>query len=117
MKYSYDFEADALYIEIVEDGAIDRQIEFEDGVIVDVAPDGTAVGIDVMAPNAGWQWRPIVARFDLRTEDAEMLSHLARATSWCRSPSGDMHQGNDAAQAIREEHSTPYRGGLGVLVA
>ena len=49
MIYSYDPTADALYVSVSSD-VIDHQVELTDGVITDIAVDGSLVGIDVMHP-------------------------------------------------------------------
>lgn len=45
----YDREADALYIQL-RDGEVARTIEVDDSRILDLADDGTVVGIEVLYP-------------------------------------------------------------------
>ena len=47
MRWTFDFSARALYVYLNEDLPVDRQIEVS-GMIVDVAADGTPVGIECL---------------------------------------------------------------------
>lgn len=76
MNYTYDPEADALYIQ-VQPVDVDHQSELADGVIVDVASDGSLVGIDVMAPSTGWDPEGAITRFELADADAALVRTLA----------------------------------------
>lgn len=81
MNYSYDPEADALYI-CVQSAKVDRQFEMGDGVIVDLALDGSLIGIDVMDPSAGWDAHEVIATHHLAGTEADLLRSLAAVRSW-----------------------------------
>ncbi len=88
MNYTYDPESDALYVALAE-GTVDRTVELDDGVVVDVAQDGTALGIDVMVPSRGWSPEQLARQFGLEEsgkEFLEMLSHVGWARLDARTP-------------------------------
>jgi len=58
MNYSYNAQADALYIQVTDSQRVDHTQELADGVVVDLAVDGTLLGIDVMAASCGWMRTP-----------------------------------------------------------
>ncbi len=61
-KYTYDPEANALYI-YVRDAEIMSQREYSKDIILDLGFDGTLVGIEALDPNADLQ--PLVKDFGL----------------------------------------------------
>jgi len=61
-KYTYDPEANALYIHVRAD-KIASQREYSQDIIVDLAFDGSVVGIEVLDPNADLQ--PVVKEYGL----------------------------------------------------
>lgn len=82
MNYIYDPEADALYVSLIE-GTVNHTVELDDGVVVDVAEDGTALGIDVMVPSGGWSADQIVSQFALG-ESAKGFLELLAHVGWPR---------------------------------
>lgn len=53
--YTYDEEADALYISLVPQTEIqiDRTVALSERLHVDVGPDGRPVGIEILYPSTG----------------------------------------------------------------
>jgi uncharacterized protein YuzE len=102
MNYIYDPEADALYIEL-SDAACFHQMETPDGVILDVAADGSLVGIDVMVPSSGWDPEEIINVYKISEPDAQLLRHLAALRTWTplRGPaSGNQTTGGHAERLL-----------------
>jgi uncharacterized protein YuzE len=81
MNYTYDAEADALYVSVTA-APIHGQVERADGVIVDVDDAGQAVGFDVMNPDAGWDADGLARDYRLPNADEMMLLALRRVRSW-----------------------------------
>lgn len=81
MNYSYDADADALYIRVRE-VLIDHQVEMSDGVVLDVASDGRLVGIDVMDPSADWDVASIISSHQLEPSEVDLLASLGSYRSW-----------------------------------
>jgi uncharacterized protein YuzE len=66
--YTYDEEADALYILLVpeEDAAIAKTVEIDSRVHVDLGVEGEVVGVEVLYPgNGGFDPTPVNKRFGL----------------------------------------------------
>lgn len=78
MNWSFDTSADALYVGFTN-GPIESQVEMPDGVVVDVAADGRAVGIEVIHPAAGWDVQAVIDRFPLDSKQVESLVTLLHA--------------------------------------
>lgn len=54
--YTYDEEADALYILIASDDeetVIGKTVELAENLHVDLAPDGSVVGVEILYPTHG----------------------------------------------------------------
>jgi len=53
--YTYDEEADALYISLVPQAElrIDQTVELNERLHVDMGPDGRPVGIEILYPSKG----------------------------------------------------------------
>jgi uncharacterized protein YuzE len=52
MDVSYDRAADAAYIGFTRDAAV-RQVQLDDGRVLDYAADGTLVGVEILSPSRG----------------------------------------------------------------
>jgi uncharacterized protein YuzE len=76
MRWTYSSDADALYISIAS-GPIARTVELDPGTQVDVAADGSVVGIEILAPSRRWPLDRLVEDFAISPDDELML----RATS------------------------------------
>lgn len=66
--YTYDEEVDALYILLTRDdeAAIDRTIEASDRLHIDIGPDGSVVGVEILYPGMGpVDLDPIKQRFGI----------------------------------------------------
>jgi uncharacterized protein YuzE len=50
MKWTFDIEANALYVSLTDD-ATDRQIDLSGGVVVDVSLNGTPTGVEILNPH------------------------------------------------------------------
>lgn len=82
INYTYDSVPDALYVSLAQ-GTVDHTVELDDGVVVDVAQDGTALGIDVMVPSRGWSAEQVATQFGLEDSGKEFLQMLAHV-GWPR---------------------------------
>jgi uncharacterized protein YuzE len=78
MRATYDAEADALYIDINKNLALDRTIEIDDDRNVDIDADGSVVGIEVISPSYGFSLNDIIEKFDLEAFRSELKEIEAR---------------------------------------
>jgi len=81
MNYSYNPEADALYVQVIDGRHIDHTEELPDGIVADLAADGALLGIDVMAASHGWDTSALLEQFPLDERDADFLGQLS-LISW-----------------------------------
>lgn len=65
MHYSYDPQADALYIYLRDDAPISETVQVDDRRNVDLDDQGQAVGIEVLSPGSSFQIQDLISRFDL----------------------------------------------------
>jgi uncharacterized protein YuzE len=65
MRFTYDDEADALYIYLHEGDAIDRSIVVDDDRTVDVDAHGWAIGTEVLRASARVELKDIAVHFHL----------------------------------------------------
>lgn len=72
ISQSYDFDADALYIEL-NDRQVARTVQVDAGTLVDLDLDGNAVGIEVIQPQRSWPLDEILSRFAITEDDAREL--------------------------------------------
>lgn len=79
MRYTYDDEADALYVRLVEDVEPVRSVVVDDDRAVDMDEEDRVVGIEVLGASESVQLQDLIARFSL---DAfgEHLKKLEQAT-------------------------------------
>jgi uncharacterized protein YuzE len=73
MLVTYDSSADALYIYLRRDAEVTRSVLVDDGRVVDFDESGKVVGIEVLAPSAGFELEDIIERFDLHGLRDELL--------------------------------------------
>lgn len=78
MRYTYDDEADALYIRLVEEADRARSIVVDDDRVVDLDESGRAVGIEVLGASEGVRLQDLIQRFSL-DEFGAHLESLERA--------------------------------------
>lgn len=76
MRFRYSEVDDVLYIEVRE-GRSDRQVQLDQGTLVDIDAEGRLIGIEVIAPDAGWPAEEILRRFPLDPDDATYVRELA----------------------------------------
>ena len=75
MNFSYDYSADALYIELT--GSIVAQThQIDAGTMVDVDNFGKVVGIEVLQPARDWPLEEIKARFEFSKNEKAILDSL-----------------------------------------
>ena len=72
MRYTYDDEADALYVSLIEGADVARSVVVDEGRSVDLGADGSAVGIEVLGASAGVAVLDLVNRFDLGAHVAHL---------------------------------------------
>ncbi|MGH2739189.1 MAG: DUF2283 domain-containing protein [Actinomycetota bacterium] len=65
MRYTYDDEADALYIHIDEKARPARSIIVDEDRTVDVDEGGRAVGVELVGVSEGVRLRDLIERFAL----------------------------------------------------
>lgn len=75
MIFSYDDNADSLYIDIT-DSPVARSRQFDEGTIVDLDESGEVVGIEILRPARDWPLGEIKASFRLGKEDTAILDSL-----------------------------------------
>ena len=75
MKFSYDYTADALYIEM-SDSLVDETHQLDAGTMVDVDIVGRVVGIEVLQPAREWPLDDIKLRFELGQDERAVLDDL-----------------------------------------
>jgi len=75
VKSTYDDEADAAYLYLRDGIPVDHSVAVDEHRTVDVAADGTVVGIEIIGASAGVPLLDLVERFDLH----QFLPHLRRA--------------------------------------
>jgi uncharacterized protein YuzE len=94
MRFRYSEVDDVLYIEVRE-GRSHRQVQLDPGTLVDTDAEGRLIGIEVIAPDAGWPAEEILWRFALDPDEATYIRELrgkSFAFSHARgSSSADLH--------------------------
>jgi uncharacterized protein YuzE len=76
MRFRYSEVDDVLYIEVRE-GRSERQVQLDPGTLVDLDAEGRIIGIEVVAPDAGWPAEEILRLYPLDQEDATYIRQLA----------------------------------------
>lgn len=77
MRYTYDDEADAVYVHLREDGEdapVARSIVVDEGRVVDVDAGGRPIGIEVVSASNGVALSDLAERFGL----SHIRPHLQR---------------------------------------
>ena len=80
MRYEHDAVSRALYV-YLQDDPIARQVEMDDGVIVDIGASDRAVGLEVLSPEDGWDAEAIIDRWGLDDHTAGYLRFLSVAVT------------------------------------
>lgn len=76
MFTSYDHDADALYIRLLEGRSVARSEHIEAGTLVDLDEHGAVVGIEILQPGRPWPIDELARRYGLEDETRRMLSSL-----------------------------------------
>ena len=79
MIFTYDNDADALYIGI-SDGPVTRTQQIDEGTLVDLDASGHVLGIEVLRPARNWPLEQIKASFELGEDNAASLDALWNQT-------------------------------------
>ena len=85
ISQTYDFDADALYIELAEPKAA-RTVQVDNGTLVDLDADGQVVGIEVIQPQRTWPLREILDRFAVPAATAAELCAYFREPAQFHAP-------------------------------
>ena len=75
MYYSYDLQADALYVGLASAMAADTHI-IDEGTLVDVDDQGAIIGIEVINPARQWPFDQIRKKYSLTTEQRQLVEML-----------------------------------------
>jgi uncharacterized protein YuzE len=74
LKWTYDDEADALYVYLRDGHSVARSVVVDEDRVVDVGPDDSVIGIEVLGASEGVQLLDLVDRFGLEP----YLGHLRK---------------------------------------
>jgi uncharacterized protein YuzE len=77
MRWTYDLDAEALYVYLVDGVRPVRQVEMDDGAIFDVDLDGRPIGIEILSPTGGWDIAAWQTRFELGDQAVAGLLFLS----------------------------------------
>lgn len=84
MFTSYDRDADALYIRLLDRDHVVRSVEIDSGTLVDFNEHGSVVGIELIHPSRQWPIEEI-ERCGLSGGTADMLRDLMESEDhWLR---------------------------------
>jgi uncharacterized protein YuzE len=76
MRWSFDVESQSLYLGLSR-SRIARQVEMDDGVVVDIGAAGEAIGIEIIRSTAPWDYTAVVDRFGLAPHERDWLAFMA----------------------------------------
>jgi len=79
MHYSYDPQADALYIYLQEDGDVAKTIPIDDRRNVDLDAGGKVRGIEILSPGTNFPFQDLIDRFQL-SEFTAFLESVSTTT-------------------------------------
>lgn len=65
MRYTYDDQADALYVRLVEDANVARSIVIDDDRTVDLDDSGRVIGIEILGASESVTLQDLIERFSL----------------------------------------------------
>lgn len=78
VRWTYDANAGALYIYLA-DGTPDHQVELPDGCVVDIASDGSTVGIEMLSLSRPVLDEEFLDRFGIADELVPLLDAVMTA--------------------------------------
>jgi uncharacterized protein YuzE len=109
IRLNYDLDAGALYIKL-SDRAVHRTRDVDDNTAVDVADDGSVVGIEVISVTHPWALSSVLASFQITAADAAQLRAYflhtpvqAKAMSPQSSPTQVISHGTPAPQWSQDQ--------------
>jgi uncharacterized protein YuzE len=73
MLVTYDSSADALYIYVHRSAEVARSVLVDDERTVDLDASDKVVGIEILAPSAGFELEDIIQQFDLQELRDDLL--------------------------------------------
>jgi len=76
MHYTYDPQADALYVYLKEEAAVDKTILIDDQRHLDLDDEGGVVGIEILCPGTGFPVQDLIDRYGL-SDFKEFLESIA----------------------------------------
>lgn len=74
MRLDYDLDANALYIQLMDDAESATTKEIDEETFVDLTSDGAVIGIEVISPDRKWPIGEILARFTFTDDDRQQLT-------------------------------------------
>ena len=96
MNYSYDYNTEALYIELTDD-PVEETRQVDPGTMVDLDKSGGVVGIEVLRPGRPWPLDELMNRFPLAEDDKLPLNAMWDTVEYKRwafsTPLGDLAAG------------------------
>lgn len=79
MHYTYDPQADALYIYLQEDGRVTKTIRVDDARNVDLDGQGNVVGVEILSPGRTFVFEDLIEQFRL-ADFRQFLESVATTT-------------------------------------
>ena len=76
MHFSYDPEANALYIGMIPTPRAAETHFIDSGTLVDLDADGTLIGIEIINPNRAWPLDEICDRYGMTKKGRELAELL-----------------------------------------
>jgi uncharacterized protein YuzE len=76
VRITYSEDADALYVELIDDPIVVRTVDVDPGTLVDLNEHGDPVGIEVIHPDRDWPVEAILDRWPFPESTSEMLGLL-----------------------------------------
>jgi uncharacterized protein YuzE len=65
MRFTYDDEADAVYVYVLEDGTVASSEVLDDGRVIDLDEGGHLIGVEIEASERGVRLTDLIERFQL----------------------------------------------------
>ena len=109
----YDQEADALYVRLSA-GPRSRAIEIDDMTFVDLADDGSAVGLEFLYPSTGLNLQETVRRFALEPQAPAIVAAIGTSGAPVAPPTltGGAYLASSSMVMVAIEGTVPADRGL-----